>query len=340
MVALLFSLSFLFSKVKITINPKTAEVSLNGDFSASKDAKTSSLSFDLVVISGEQEKTIQGGEMKEVKLASTGRVILYNNFSTSSQNLDIDTRLSGSNGKIYKITTKTTIPGITSDGKPGSVEVGIYAAEPGESYDSGPLDFNIVGFKGTPKYSKFYARSKGAISGGYIGEAPVVSDLEKASASSEIRALLESKLLKKVIDQIPTGFVLYEDAILLDIGDKNIVFTPSENNTVMATLKGTLYGFIFNKEKLTKKIAEDALLEYAGEDIYIPNIKNLEFTFLNKESVSFTNIKNINFNITGTPYFVYKVDEDKLNSDVLNKEKKELRRRCFSLYSCFCTYKK
>ena len=49
---------------------------------------------------------------------------------------------------------------MTKDGKPGSVEVGIYGSSAGPEYNSIPIDFKIFGFKNTPKYAKIYARSK------------------------------------------------------------------------------------------------------------------------------------------------------------------------------------
>src|SRR3989344_1617125 len=173
-VFLLFALSFLFSKAKITIVPKTEEMSLNENLSAVKGGNAAlGLSFDLVVISGEESKTVPGGEEKDVAIPAQGTVLIYNSYSASVQNLDIDTRLEGSNGKIYKTVKKITVPGRISENKPGSVEVGIYGAETGEGYNSAPLDFKIFGFKGTPKYDKFYARSKGEITGGFKGKSPV-----------------------------------------------------------------------------------------------------------------------------------------------------------------------
>ena len=154
-VFLLFALSFLFSGAKVTVVPKIKEISLNENLSAIKDSSVPGLSFDLAVISGEENKIIQGGEEKDVSIKAVGIVLIYNSYSSSSQALDIDTRLEGSNGKIYKTNKRITVPGITKDGKPGSVAVNIYAAEAGEEYNSSPLDFEIFGFKGTPKYSKF-----------------------------------------------------------------------------------------------------------------------------------------------------------------------------------------
>ncbi|HCY17587.1 MAG: hypothetical protein UR70_C0012G0015 [Candidatus Nomurabacteria bacterium GW2011_GWB1_35_20] len=320
---LLFALSFLFSSAKVVVTPKVKEIPLNENLSAAKDSNTSSLSFDLVVISGEENKIIQGGEEKDVVIAAKGTVLIYNAYSSSSQTLDIDTRLEGSNGKIYKTSKKITVPGMTKDNKPGSIEVGIYGAETGEEYNSVPLDFKIFGFRGTPKYSKFYARSKGEITGGFKGKAPVVSSLDKATAVSELETTLKAKLLKKATDQIPSGFILFKDAIFLDIDEKDVDFTPDKDNQVSVNIKGTLYGFIFNEKKLTAKIAQDIIDKYDGSEIYIPNIRDLTFSFTDKENISFADVKNIGFTLSGIPKIVYKVNEEKFTADLLNKKKKD-----------------
>src|SRR3989344_1158856 len=156
----LFALSYMFSKATITITPKSQNLILKENLSASKDS-ASTLPFDLVIISGEESKEIQTTEQKDIFQKAKGVVVIYNAFSSSPQMLSIDTRLEGSNGKLYKTETKTVVPGKSKAGVPGSVEVKIYANEPGVEYNSAPLDFKILGFKGTSKYAGFYARSKG-----------------------------------------------------------------------------------------------------------------------------------------------------------------------------------
>lgn len=319
----LFALSFLFSGAKITINPKIKDLTANANLSATKDGNAESLPFELVVISGEESKTVPAGEEKDVALKAKGRVIIYNTFSTSPQALAIDTRLEGSNGKIYKTEVKTTVPGMAKDGTPGSVEVGIYAGEAGEEYNSAPLDFKIFGFKGTPKYSKFYGRSKGEIISGFKGKSSDISSLEKSNLVAELKSTLKDKLFKKATDQTPTGFILWKDGTILNTEDENMVFT-SFNNTVSANLKGTLSGFLFEEKKLTKKIAEKML---PGEDssmIYLPNIRDLTFTLPVQESLSgssLADLQNINFNLSGNLKVVWRVDENKLIIDILGKQK-------------------
>lgn len=321
-VFLLFALSFLFSGAKVTIVPKVKEIPLNNEnLSAAKDSSTPDLPFDLVVISGEENKTIQGGVVKDVTVAATSTILIYNSYNSSPQVLAIDTRLKGSNNKIYKTSKKITVPGMTKDGKPGSVEVGIYAAGAGEEYNSTPLDFKILGFQGTPKYSRFYGRSKGDITGGFKGKSSIISALDKTTAVSELKATLETKLLKKATDQIPNGFILFKDAIFLSIDDQNVSYTPDKDNMTLVNIKGTLYGFLFDEKKLTTKIAQDIIDNYDGSEVYIPDIRDLTFTLSDKENISFADVKNINFSLSGTPKIIWKVDEAKFTTDLLNKKK-------------------
>ncbi len=329
---LLFALSYFFSGAEITIIPKVKEISLNGNFSATKDKNLSSLPFDLVVISGEENKKIEGGKMQDIIKKAVGTVSIYNSYSSSSQRLDINTRLEGSNGKIYKTSKKITVPGMTKNDKPGSVKVNIYGTVAGDEYNSSPLDFKILGFKGTAKYSKFYARSEGEITGGFKGKSSVLSSLDKVNTVSELKNTLKTKLLKKITNQIPNGFILFKNAIFLKIDDKNVSFTPDKNGVVSVNIKGALYGFLFDEKKLTKKIAQDIVDKYNDEKIYIPNIRNLTFSLIDKENISFTDVKNIKFNLSGIPKIIWKVDETKFLTSILGKKKNDFN-KILSQYS-------
>jgi len=323
LVFFLFALSYLFSKATVTVNPKVQELVLDENLSASRDGSTEALSFDLVVISGEENKIVRATEEKDVSLKAEGVVVIYNAFSSASQLLSIDTRLEGSNGKIYKTKKQINVPGMAKDGIPGSVEVGIYASQADEGYNSAPLDFKIFGFKGTPKYSKFYARSKGAITGGLKGKLLIISDSQKASVINEMKTNLQIQLFKKATDQIPSGFILFKDAVFLDTDPNSIDFTSSKDNLLPIKLKGTLYGILFDEQKLSKKIALDSIENYDDSGVYLPNIRDLTFSLSSKNNNSFADVKNIEFNLSGPAKIVWRFDGDKLAGELLGKSKKD-----------------
>ncbi len=318
---LFFAFSYMFSSADISITPKAQDVSLNATLSAAKDP-TSPLPFDLIVISGEETRKVKTDKKDEMGTPARGTVILYNAFSPNSQILTIDTRLEGSNGKIYKTEKRIVIPGQGRDKEPGKVEVGIYGAETGEEYNSEPLDFKIFGFKGTPKYEKFYGRSKTSLTGGVKGEFYVIGGEEKDKILSDLKKTLKDKLTEKAVGQIPGGFVLFKDAVFLTTPEDPRTFVSKES-FVPVIQKGTLYGFLFDQKKLTKKIAEDTLEKYDGSDVYIYNLKNISFTLANKENMQFSEVKNLSFSITGNTKIVWKFDSDKFASELLGKEKKD-----------------
>src|SRR3989338_2646542 len=90
-----FALSFLFSSAEVAVNPKTKDIVLNENLFASKDSKIDGLSFDLVVISGEENAAVKASGEKDIFQKATGTVVIYNTFSFSPQALSIDTRLEG-----------------------------------------------------------------------------------------------------------------------------------------------------------------------------------------------------------------------------------------------------
>lgn len=337
-----FAISLLFAKATVSVNPKTEPVTLNENLSATKDSDANGLSFDLVVIPGEESQTVAATGEKNVSRSATGTVVIFNTYSSSSQNLSVDTRLEGSNGKIYKTQTQTVVPGVSKNGTPGQVEVGIYAEAAGQDYNSTPLDFTIIGFKGTAKYSKFIVRSKTGtdISGGFVGQAPDVAPTDEEIALSSLKNSLQTSLLMKATAEIPDGFILFKNAVFLNTDDSNLSSVYNNDSTATLTLSGTLYGVILNVQDLTTKIAQDNIQNYDNSDVYIPDMKDLVFTMSPTSTsttsastpatttpvtadTSIADAQNINFSLTGPAKIVWKVDVDKFTNDLLGKPKKD-----------------
>lgn len=321
-VFLTFALSLFFSSAKVVIYPKEKELVLDTSFTAVKDGTNDSdLDFDTVSLVGEDSKNVATTTLEDSNISARGKAIIYNSFSTTAQKLAINTRLEGSNGKMYKTTVATVIPGMSKDKVPGLVEVDIYGAEAGVEYNSTPLDFKLFGFKGGPKYEKIYGRGKGDIAGGFKGKVPVLTEEEKTKLRNELTTSLKSKLLKKVSDQLPAGFLLFKDGAFFDI-DPNPSFVMGENNTVSMTMKGTINCVLFNEKYLTKFIAQKTLHDYQNEDVYIPNIQNIVFELTNKDAINVVNSKNIDFSLKGNIKIVWKVDVDSMKSKFLGLDKK------------------
>ncbi|MDQ3076155.1 MAG: hypothetical protein M3Q34_03445 [bacterium] len=329
-VFLFFSFSSIFAKAKVVVDPKVEDIPLYHDFSAFKDTNNEEvLPFSLVSLSDEVTKLVQSSEEKESEQQAKGKVMLYNSFSTTPQRLAKDTRLVGTNDKIYKTEIEITIPGMVKaspekgikQNLPGSVEVNVYASESGEEYNTRPIDFKILGFKGTNKYDALYGRSKGDIAGGLKGKFNFISTEDKTKVENELKTTLEDKLLKKITEEIPEGYVLLKNATIFKTDDKEMSLV-SKDKEVPFVLRGTLYGFLFEEKSLTKKIVETVVPDYDNSEVYITNIKDVAFTTtLPAGTTSYLNVKDIDFNLSGTPKIVWKVDEEKLRNSLLSKSK-------------------
>lgn len=321
---LVFALSWFFSEAKVTVVPKSVDLNLDKNFFSTKSAVGSDLAFEIISVAGEVSREVEGAEEKMVSTNAKGRVIIYNNFSSATQRLDINTRLEGSNGKIYKTEKQVVVPGKKSDGTPGSIEVNVYASEPGDSYNSGPLDFTVFGFKGTPKYSKFYARSKTDMTGGEQGLVKTVPADVQASVLGELKNSLTEDLTNKAQASIPEGFILFHGATSLNVDGEEVVSKEGAQNMAEIKVSGSLEGFLFNEKKLTEKIAEVMVEDYDGGEVFIPGIDSLAFAIYDKDALNFIDTKNLTFNLSGAPKLVWRVDENKLLGDLMGRSKKDI----------------
>jgi len=128
----------------------------------------------------------------------------------------------------------------------------IKPALPGEEYNIDLTDFNVVGFKGTPKYDKFYARSKTEITGGLTGFMYTISEEEGMNIQIALHDKLYQKLVQQARAQLPEGFVFYDDGIFLETTSENDFI--SDTSSVSVIESGIMHIIIFDEDDLEQKI--------------------------------------------------------------------------------------
>lgn len=322
LLVLFVAVSYAFEGATVTVTPKEKTATLDNSFTAEKDAVETGLPFEVVALSGEESKTFTGTEKRTANDKATGTVVIYNEFSTAAQPLLIETRLETKDGKIFKTDKAVKVPGYTTKGNeivPGSIEVGIHADVPGPSYNIKASDFTILGFKGSPKYTKIYARSKTATSGGATGELYTLTAEEKTKAKSELIDALKDKLMKQAVSQIPEGFVYYPGGVVYDIDESSLSF-EGESSTVTGTAKGKISIILFDQKKLTSAIAKAAVSQYDGLPVTIPELRDINMS-LKTLSIDPTTAKQIPFKMEGDVHIVWDVDGSQLAEDLAGKDK-------------------
>jgi hypothetical protein len=213
---------FALPRAEISIERKKADWSFAGTVVAS--TKVTEVSDEALTIpaqiftiskNGVYSFPASGSEIVERK--ASGKVTIYNAYSSDPQPLVKNTRFVTPSGKVYRIVSGVTVPGAKiSEGKiqPSSVETDIVADAPGDSYNTGPVaKLLIPGFQGSPKYDGFYGEFKTNISGGFIGEMKVPTKEDIKKAKEEVTAKVDTALKASIVVTVPPEFKIVENAI-------------------------------------------------------------------------------------------------------------------------------
>lgn len=328
-IVILFGVSALFKSAEIKITPKNQTLDLNEGFVAKKDLTgNNGLGFQIVTVTKEVEKVLDSGTPmteKKVEKKATGKIVVYNNFSSKPQKLVATTRFETPEGLIFRLVEAVNVPGNSiKDGKTvaGSVEVTVEADKAGPSYNIGLKDFTIPGLKGDPKYSKIYGRSKTEMTGGFSGMQKLVSNEILSKIDSELESELKETLSKDTINQIPADFVLYQSSLSYKFDQA--IQTNTSNGALAIKKKGAANAIIFEKASITRSILSKILPNDDKDIIIITNLDSLAFDFSLPSSSQ--NIgSTLNFTLKGKPELVWVFDENKLKSELLGISKNDAK---------------
>lgn len=327
-------LSTFFSGATVKIVPLNKTVSLNMDFIARENAADLSAETSTSAGKGivsyqkiplpleEKSEDIPTTIEKKITRKASGKIKIFNEYSTVSQRLIKNTRFESVSGKIYRIDNSIVVPGMsTLGGKsiPGSIEVTVYGDAPGEEYNGAATDFTIPGFKGDPRYTKFYARSQTPLEGGFSGTIKVPSPEDQKNAIDRLKEALRGELIQKARAQIPEGFILYDNAIFIVFDDLEAINTQ---NPAHITVKGSLYGVMFDKGALSKFITEKTIDPYDGSPVLVRNLADIELKPKN-EVLDPANLKDVLFSISGEAVVVWNVDTEKLKNELAGVSKSD-----------------
>lgn len=274
---------FTLSKANIDVWPKTENLTVKTKLTIDKTAQTADLTGK--VIPGEifeKEKTIKenfpssGKTLKETK--AEGNIRIYNAYSTSPQIFVVNTRFISTDGKTFRTPVKVTIAGGHYEKEkfiPSETDIKVVADEAGSEYNIGPSTFSIPGLAGTEKYTKFYAKSFQAMTGGFSEEVSKVTkeDLENAENSlikkvkEECEAFLKTELSA---EKISSEFNYLEKAVQTEIVEKiSLSKAGDEAGNFDFQVKAKSKTLIFKKEDL-KNFAEEFLLSQISKDQELP----------------------------------------------------------------------
>lgn len=222
---------------------------------------------------------------KNVSQKASGKVKIYNAYSSSPQPLVASTRFQSADGKIFRILERITVPGAKIvDNKivPSSIEVKIYADKPGAEYNVPPGRFTVPGFSGSPKFEGFYAESAEGMSGGFVGLAKVPTDSDILKARDANKKILEDALNLEAALGIPKEIKILEKAGRFVVVKEEVEGIADSAGNFTVTTHGSKKIFGFNESDILEAIRTDLISDIkkaeAAENADLV-LKEFQFTY-------------------------------------------------------------
>lgn len=311
-------LTFVFNSATVTIVPKHEDIQdMSKVYSLSLTGDAGTIGYTLATSTLTKTKTLSVSETKVVESKASGKIVIYNNFDSEPQRLIKNTRFESAAGKIYRVNQSVVVPGKNGT-TPGSIEVTVYADEVGSSYNAAPTDFTIPGFKGTERYSGFFARSNGPLTGGASGNVSLVAGSDIDAAKDELALELREAVKANLKEMKRDGYVALPAAIKVDIVDNEQALRTGETSTYSATVTGYLP--LVQNTSLAQALAL-VLREYNNEAVRLDYADTLTVT--PKDVSTINTATQTEVLIEGDPRIVWVTDEATLKTQLLGKSKKE-----------------
>lgn len=281
------ALTFLYPRVTVAVTSKQLETPV--EVFVTIDGKRQDTTPDAGKIRGkffssteETTRMFPTTGKDQIVAKAQGTLTIFNAFSAKPQALVATTRFAAPDGKIFRLVKAVTVPGATlTDGstKPASIAVEVQADAPGPQYNIGPTDFTIPGFKGTLKFTGFYAKSYASMKGGAEGHTAVVTEDDLANARRVLREELTEVLAEKLKQSLLQGWTTLPESTKYEI----IAATPSASPGTAADnfqmrFKLALVAMSYPQaelETVMKERLKVAALDIPSEmsDIHIENIR-------------------------------------------------------------------
>lgn len=160
-------------------------------------ATAGALSYTTQTVELEDTEPVESTGTVHAEEKASGTITVFNDYATTPVKLVRNTRFQTESGLIYRAQADISVPG-KSGTTPGQTSVQVVAEAVGEQYNIQPARLSVPGLKGTVEYDKVYAQVTTALSGGFNGERPAVSEAALAGARTAVRGRLEQKIRESI----------------------------------------------------------------------------------------------------------------------------------------------
>ncbi len=313
-------ISTVFHRAYVTVTPYTFAANVQASFETSPSSET--LPYQKTDASDTATKSVPATGSQHVENHASGTVTFYNAYSTTPQRLITNTRISTQSGLVYRAHAPVIIPGYTMKAGlkvPGTIDTVVYADQAGDTYNIGSSDFTIPGLKGSKQYTLIYAKSIGAMAGGFIGQQAVVDPSVRSQTVDALKATLDRSLRAKIHAGAPAGTLVFDSTI-------TITYTEApdsmQGNNAVISVSGAAVAPAVSEVAFARAVASQAQVSYQGP-MTIDNPDKLNVQVDAPQSLG--SDTPIHLTASGTAQLVASFDSSALAKDLVGKDKKNIK---------------
>ena len=315
---------------KITIVPNIFKEKTDFNVNISNSSQAGEENIPVRVIDKTEEISLKydvTGKSDSSGKKAHGSVVLYNEYSASSQTLIATTRLESPDGKVFRLTKNVVVPGTTMVGgslQPGAIETEVIADQPGSEYNIDQTKFSIPGFSGGPKFDKFYAKSSVSMTGGSSdgNEKPsVISQQDMDNAKIKTEEAIKEKIREIIGNEIRAGEKYLPEAEKITItkssSDAKVGDTASSfNYNVQCSSRALVFSESGIREMILKSLDNQSQNPELNKKISKIEYDNIEADFDNSA---------IKLRVFGEVNMAPDVEIEKIKKEILGKNYDEFR---------------
>lgn len=275
--AFYFVYGYTNNSLKIIIFPKNEIVKETFIFKADPSVKEANIKNSVVpgyVMTTQlyASDTFESTGEKKIEEKARGKIVVYNNYSSSPRTFVKGTRFLSGSGKLFRSTEQVVVPGKKGN-TPGQVEVEVVADKPGPDYNIEPTTFSIPAFVGTNMYTFFYAKSFEKFKGGEIKVVKSISEDDIQKAKSQLQERLKNTIKNNLDKKAESlGYLVFYESLDVKFEDiNNGVKEGQQVEKFLWEIKADAKVLAINKkdlEKLANNILQEKILKENKNKIY------------------------------------------------------------------------
>ncbi|MDO8521913.1 MAG: hypothetical protein Q7S08_01345 [bacterium] len=314
---------FAFRSTTITVTPRSRPIVFNQSvhFIAypSTSAATGTLSYTVIANDIEDSAVVASSGTEHAEDRASGTIVVFNEYSPSSVRLIKNTRFATPAGLIFRVPATVVIPG-KKGSVPGSVTVTVVADQAGEQYNIGPVDkFTLPGLKTSPDmYSRVYARSTLAFTGGFVGDRPGVAKGALDSAKAEVRGRMESKSHESARSLASAAATVFPD--LIRITYESLPPTTEAGGGVRIHEKARVEIPVLSADAFAQIAAHGVGENTDGASFKIVGLEKLVAGQGSTNTAQTLGTGPIDFTLTGNAVLVWNVDSASLSQALAGRD--------------------